>query len=63
MFLVAVTGLVRNMNHIVLGTDDSSNLIGLYIGIGIILATAAFCFWRIGFPGEAPFAPAPECRY
>jgi len=42
--LVAVTGLVRNMNHIVLGTDNSSNLSGLYIGIGIILATAAFCF-------------------
>jgi thiosulfate reductase cytochrome b subunit len=42
--LIAVTGLVRNMNHIVLGTDDSANLTGLYIGIGIILATTAFCF-------------------
>ena len=42
--LVAATGLVRNMNHIVLGTDNSSNLTGLYIGIGIILVTAAFCF-------------------
>ena len=41
--LVAATGLVRNMNHIVLGTDNSSNLTGLYIGIGIVLATAAFC--------------------
>ena len=42
--MVAATGLVRNMNHIVLGTDDSGNLSGLYIGIGIILATVAFCF-------------------
>jgi len=41
--LVAATGLVKNMNHIVLGTDNSSNLSGLYIGIGIVLATAVFC--------------------
>jgi len=42
--LVATTGLVRNMNHIVLGTDDSSDLTGLYVGIGIVIATAVFCF-------------------
>jgi DMSO/TMAO reductase YedYZ molybdopterin-dependent catalytic subunit/thiosulfate reductase cytochrome b subunit len=40
--MVAATGLVRNMNHIVLGTDDSGNISGLYIGIGIILAAVAF---------------------
>jgi thiosulfate reductase cytochrome b subunit len=42
--MVSITGLVRNMNHIVLGTDNPSNLTGLYIGIGIILTTTAFCF-------------------
>ncbi len=42
--MVAATGLVRNLNHIVLGTDDSGNLSGLYIGIGFVLITAAFCF-------------------
>lgn len=41
--MVAATGLVRNMNHIVMGTDSTTSLSGLYIGIGIILATAAFC--------------------
>lgn len=41
--LIAATGLVRNMNHITQGTDDSTNLTGLYIGIRIILATIAFC--------------------
>src|SRR5665647_2035314 len=30
--LVAVTGLARNMNHIILGTDDVSSSSGLYIG-------------------------------
>ena len=40
--MVAATGLVRNMNHIVLGTDDSRNVSGLYIGIGIILVSIAF---------------------
>ncbi len=42
--MIAATGLVRNMNHIVMGTDNTTNLSGLYIGTGIILATAAFCF-------------------
>jgi DMSO/TMAO reductase YedYZ molybdopterin-dependent catalytic subunit/thiosulfate reductase cytochrome b subunit len=42
--LIAVTGLIRNMNHIIVGTDDPKNLLGLYIGIGIILATVGFCF-------------------
>lgn len=42
--MIAVTGLVRNMNHITLRTDDTRNLSGLYIGIAIILITVAFCF-------------------
>lgn len=42
--LVAATGLVRNMNHIVMGTDNAQGLSGLYIGIAIVLAVALFCF-------------------
>jgi sulfoxide reductase catalytic subunit YedY len=42
--LVAATGLVRNMNHITIGTDNTSSFTGLYIGLGIILTTVAFCF-------------------
>jgi len=42
--LVAATGLVRNMNHIVMGTDNAESYTGLYIGIAIVLATIAFAF-------------------
>ncbi|MEO8772855.1 MAG: molybdopterin-dependent oxidoreductase [Gelidibacter sp.] len=42
--LIAITGLVRNMNHIVMGTDSSQSYFGLYIGIVIILTTIAFAF-------------------
>jgi sulfoxide reductase catalytic subunit YedY len=42
--LIAATGLVRNMNHIVMGTDSTGSLSGLYIGIGIIVVTVVFCF-------------------
>ena len=42
--LIAATGLVRNMNHIVMGTDNAESYSGLYIGIAIILATIAFAF-------------------
>jgi DMSO/TMAO reductase YedYZ molybdopterin-dependent catalytic subunit/thiosulfate reductase cytochrome b subunit len=42
--LIAGTGLVRNMNHIVIGTDSTGSLSGLYIGIGIIVVTVVFCF-------------------
>lgn len=41
--MVAITGLARNMNHIVLGTDDTS-LIGLYlglVGIGVVVVINA----------------------
>ncbi|WP_035361983.1 molybdopterin-dependent oxidoreductase [Dyadobacter alkalitolerans] len=34
--MVAATGLVRNMNHIVHGTDNENDLSGLYTGIGIL---------------------------
>jgi DMSO/TMAO reductase YedYZ molybdopterin-dependent catalytic subunit/thiosulfate reductase cytochrome b subunit len=43
--LVAATGLVRNMNHITLGTDSAHDLSGLYIGSGIILFVIAFCLF------------------
>ncbi len=42
--MVAATGLARNMNHIIAGTDSSASHTGLYIGIGIILFTIAFGF-------------------
>ncbi len=42
--LVAATGLVRNLNHIVMGTDNTESYTGLFIGIIIILATVAFAF-------------------
>ena len=55
--MVALTGLVRNMNHIVLGTDDSRT-IGLYLGlglgaIGVALALNALATWEAcgGIPG------------
>ena len=45
--MVSATGLLRNMNHIVIGTDDSGRL-GLFLGllgIGIIIAVNAFANW------------------
>ena len=42
--MIAATGLIRNMNHIILGTDDTGNLSGLYIGIAIIFITVVSCF-------------------
>jgi methionine sulfoxide reductase catalytic subunit len=49
--MVMLTGFARNMNHIVLGTDDSSPL-GLYLGlggIGVVVAlnvAANWAAWR-----------------
>jgi sulfoxide reductase catalytic subunit YedY len=40
--LIAATGLVRNMNHIVLGSDNPESHTGLYIGLSIIFGTIAF---------------------
>jgi DMSO/TMAO reductase YedYZ molybdopterin-dependent catalytic subunit len=41
--LVAATGLVRNMNHITVGTDNPTSLTGLFIGIAIVLVTIGAC--------------------
>ncbi len=45
--MVALSGLVRNMNHIVLGTDDART-IGLYlglVGLGVVVAVNALANW------------------
>ena len=45
--MVALTGFVRNMNHIVVGTD-SVNPIGLYLGlagVGLVVLLNAFANW------------------
>lgn len=45
--MVAATGLLRNMNHIVLGTNDSRAiglLLGL-LGIGVVLVANGFANW------------------
>jgi DMSO/TMAO reductase YedYZ molybdopterin-dependent catalytic subunit/thiosulfate reductase cytochrome b subunit len=45
--MVALHGFVRNMNHIVMGTD-STNPIGLYLGlagIGVVVLVNVFAHW------------------
>ncbi|MGH7688312.1 MAG: cytochrome b/b6 domain-containing protein, partial [Gemmatimonadaceae bacterium] len=45
--MVAMTGFVRNMNHIVLGTDDF-RLLGVYlglVGIAVVVAVNALANW------------------
>jgi len=45
--MVAATGLARNMNHIVMGTDDA-NGIGLFlglVGIGVVVAACYLAQW------------------
>jgi DMSO/TMAO reductase YedYZ molybdopterin-dependent catalytic subunit len=45
--MVILTGVVRNMNHIVIGTDDGRPL-GLYLGllgIGVVIAVNALATW------------------
>jgi DMSO/TMAO reductase YedYZ molybdopterin-dependent catalytic subunit/thiosulfate reductase cytochrome b subunit len=45
--MVALTGFVRNMNHIVLGTDDA-NPMGLYLGlaaIGVVVLLNVLANW------------------
>lgn len=45
--MVAVTGFTRNMNHITLGTDDTSPA-GLYLGllgVGVVVALNVFANW------------------
>jgi sulfoxide reductase catalytic subunit YedY len=43
--MVVASGLVRNMNHITVGTDNPSDKTGLLIGIGIILFTIGFLIY------------------
>jgi sulfoxide reductase catalytic subunit YedY len=43
--LVIITGLTRNMNHIIVGTDNTTSSLGLWIGVSITLITIAFCFF------------------
>ncbi|GAA4318908.1 molybdopterin-dependent oxidoreductase [Compostibacter hankyongensis] len=42
--MVAATGLGRNMNHIVTGTDSASEPTGLWVGAAILLFTLFFGF-------------------
>ncbi len=45
--MVAITGFVRNMNHIVIGTDDNS-MTGLYLGLlgmGVLVAVNVLANW------------------
>jgi thiosulfate reductase cytochrome b subunit len=45
--MVVITGFVRNMNHIVVGTDDA-RLAGVYlgaVGIGVIIAVNVLATW------------------
>jgi sulfoxide reductase catalytic subunit YedY len=45
--MVAITGFVRNMNHMVVGTDDT-RLTGVYLGllgVGVIVAVNALANW------------------
>src|SRR5437870_202486 len=45
--MVAITGLVRNTNHIVVGSDDTS-LTGVYlglVGVGVIVTVNALANW------------------
>ena len=47
VIMVALTGLARNMNHIVMGTDDA-NPVGLYLGllgIGVVVLLNALANW------------------
>jgi hypothetical protein len=53
--LIAVTGLVQNMNHIVMGTNDNS-LIGLYIGIAILAAVVVVHVFANWFSRTQPRA-------
>lgn len=53
--LIAVTGLVQNMNHIVMGTNDNS-LIALYIGIAILAAVVVVHVFANWFSRTQPRA-------
>jgi methionine sulfoxide reductase catalytic subunit len=44
VIMVAATGLVRNMNHITIGSDDTTSGTGLLIGTMIVFVIIACCF-------------------
>jgi DMSO/TMAO reductase YedYZ molybdopterin-dependent catalytic subunit/thiosulfate reductase cytochrome b subunit len=52
--LVAATGLVRNMNHIVMGTDNATSLTGLYIGIAIVVFVCFCCYGALWLSWHKP---------
>ena len=43
--MVIATGLIRNLNHITIGTDNANDYTGLYIVSAIVLFTVAFSFY------------------
>src|SRR5207248_11792370 len=51
--LVAITGFVRNMNHIVVGSDDTS-LTGVYLGLVGVGVIVAVMHWPTGWRGAGP---------
>ena len=53
--LISMTGLVRNMNHIVMGTNDN-RLIGLYVGIAILAAVVVVHVFANWLSGKHPRA-------
>lgn len=53
VMLVAMTGLLRNMNHIAMGTDDSAP-IGLILGLIGIAAVVAACWGAHWFSWNRP---------
>lgn len=52
--MVAATGIVRNMNHITLGTDSTSDITGFLLGSAIILFTIAFWIYANWYSWTKP---------
>jgi len=52
--LVAATGLVRNMNHIVMGMDNDQSLMGLFIGIAIGMFVVFCCYIALWLSWHRP---------
>ncbi len=52
--MVVISGLIRNMNHITLGTDNTTDLTGVFIVSAIILFTIAFCFYAYWVSWKRP---------
>ncbi|KIA95823.1 hypothetical protein OC25_04535 [Pedobacter kyungheensis] len=52
--MVVATGLVRNMNHIVNGTDSETDQTGLYFGIGFLIFLVLFAVFAHWFSWHRP---------